>query len=121
MEDDRARLTRFVEGFEKAFIITGKGTICCNRAARPLITAWFNDNKMLISIVSGVMFNDLVFHEPGYQQTDLVNLNHVLALNNYAAAHGAYMKYCTLLNRPVNSRYLPVSLLQAERQVDMDG
>jgi hypothetical protein len=102
----------FTTGFEQTFIVTGNGALKCDINYRAQATTWFNNNKIMVMLITGVDIPDLYFEDPAIQvtkqaQMTTTNNNKRLMLMYYSFAFTAYIKYCQTIGREIAQRFRP--------------
>lgn len=102
----------FAVGFESTFLITGNGALKCDADRRRAAETWFNNNKIMVMLITGVDVPDLHFEVPARGDIGTVNNNKRLLLMYYSFAFTAYIKYCQTINRAIEQRFRPGAQLQ---------
>ena len=88
----------FIEGFRRAFVITGNGALGCDQAIRRETPMWYNSQARLIASYVGFAPPVLRLQEPA-GQSDITTTNHnkIEMIRAYAYAFIVYHKMCTII------------------------
>ena len=101
--------TQFAIGFETVFQFNNNGTLKCNAHVKDQVATWFNNNKIMIMLITGIDIPDLEFIEHGYRDMEAVNINHLIILQYFSFAFTAYMKYSQTIHREIQDRFRPLA------------
>jgi hypothetical protein len=111
--DFKQHYTSFIDGFESVYQVNDDGTLVGNPTRYKLITEWFNANRLTIVMITGIDVPPLEFL-PTEKNKKNTNENKRRLLSYYSLSFAAYMKYCQVIQRVVNTQYHPVELMNVK-------
>lgn len=108
---------RFVEGFERAFVVQQNGTLKCDKVIRPIVQEWYNANLDFIADVTEFTPPALRLEEPKpVRDIATTNQNKVEMIRAYCFALVAYHSTCKKLQRHFNPLYTPLLIAGEDDQ-----
>jgi hypothetical protein len=104
-------LRQLSDSFEEVFQFTPRGCLRADRTSLNRISQWWNNNRLLVTLVTGVDTFDVVFLHQGQGDIGTRHDNAKMVLHVYALAYAAYVKCCQTISREIHVAH---RLLQLE-------
>jgi hypothetical protein len=107
-----------VTDFEKVWNVTKVGSLHCTKVTRANATLWFNNYRLMVSLITGVDLDPLEFEDPTGNE-DAAKRNRLKMLHYYSFCYVTYARFCQLLKREQAAKYIrDVTLCVEEDEVD---
>jgi hypothetical protein len=90
--------------FDKTWSITSKGSVQCTPATRAKASAWVDKHHFMVSLLTGVDLEPLVFEDPT-GNPEAAKRNRLKMLYYYSITHTAYVIFCQRLKREQLSKF----------------
>lgn len=104
--------------FEKVWNVTKVGSLHCTKITRAAVTIWFNNYRLMVSLITGVDLDPLEFEDPTGNE-EAAKRNRLKMLHYYSFAYVTYVRFCQLLKRQADAKYAQdISKCVEEEEVD---
>jgi hypothetical protein len=111
-DDFKQHYTSFIDGFESVYQVNDDGSLVGNPTRYKLVSEWFNTNRPTIMMITGIDIPPLEFLPTENKKN--INENKRRLLSYYSLSFTAYMRYCQVIQRVVNTQYYPVELMNVK-------
>lgn len=102
------------DGFEQVFIFTERGQLRASRDILRNVELWWNTNRILITLITGVRTQPIRFKHQGQGDIGSMHDNKMLLLHVYALAYSAYLRFCQTIDRRVANEHLVPQLTEGD-------